>query len=126
MLYLMIFLILLRVKWKLSSKNQQIEYSKHFKKRIKNIEQSINTNYKTEENKDSLHVSDSESNEEGPTVKYIKNKQRQKPETVNTITSSINAAGKPTTFINATTSRPPRKQKEARKLTKRAAPPIVY
>ncbi|CAF2785601.1 unnamed protein product [Rotaria sp. Silwood2] len=85
---------------------------KVLQKKITKIEKSISTNDNNDKNEDVLTMSDSDSNEESQVVKYIKNKQKQKSETINSITSSIATSAKPTTTTNVTTSKPPRTQKK--------------
>lgn len=95
---------------------------KTLEKKIKAIEKSISSNINIETNEDALIISDSDSNDESQIVKYIKNKQQHKSDTANS-TTSIATTTKPTTTTNSAIGKPPRKQKEKSKSTKRARSP---
>ncbi|CAF1222871.1 unnamed protein product [Rotaria sp. Silwood1] len=94
---------------------------KNLQQKIKKIEKSIGTHGNNQE--DALTVSDSDSNEEGQVVKHINNKQKQNAQTSKSTTSSIDILAKPTITSKIASSKPPQKQKEATKSTKRVRSP---
>ncbi|CAF3353123.1 unnamed protein product [Rotaria sp. Silwood2] len=96
---------------------------KALQQKIKKIEKAIGTHDNNEDDQDALTVSDSDSNEEGPVVKYIKNKQKQNEEAAKPTNPSTNASAKPTTTSIIATSKPSRKQKDPTNSTKRARSP---
>ena len=95
---------------------------KALQQKIKKLEKSIGIkdNKKDDDDDDALTISDSDSNEEGQVVKYIKEKQKQQAEMAKLTTSTTNTTAKPTTTTNLITSKQSKKQKEAAKSTKRA------
>jgi len=109
---------------------------KALQKKIKKIEDLVgnstnsnNTNPNSNninEDDDASTVSDSDSNEEGPAVKHLKNKKQQRTEAAKLSTTVITASVQPkptTTTTLPTTSKQPRKQKETTKSSKRARSP---
>jgi hypothetical protein len=91
--------------------------------KIMKIEKAIGIYGNNDDDQDALTVSDSDSNEEGQVVKYIKNKQKQNAEATKATSSSTNASAKPRTATIVASSKPPRKQKGSTNSIKRARSP---